>query len=52
MSLSQYFRLIDTMARMALRADASKYFLGYIWWVLEPLLFVGVVYVVFNVILD
>ena len=52
MSLSQYFRLIDTMARMALRADASKFFLGYIWWVLEPLLFVGVFYVVFNVILD
>ena len=52
MSLSQYFRLIDTMARMSLRADASKYFLGYIWWVLEPLLFVGVFYVVFNVILD
>jgi lipopolysaccharide transport system permease protein len=40
------------MARMALRADASRYFLGYIWWVLEPLLFVGVFYVVFNVILD
>jgi lipopolysaccharide transport system permease protein len=52
MSPSQYLRLIDTVARMALRADASKYFLGYIWWVLEPLLFVAVFYVVFNVILD
>ncbi len=52
MSLSQYFRLIDTMARMALRADASNYFLGYIWWVLEPFLFVAIFYVVFNVILD
>lgn len=40
------------MARMALRADAAKYFLGYIWWILEPLLFVGVFYVVFNVILE
>ena len=39
------------MAIMALRADASKYFLGYVWWVLEPLLYVGVFYVVFNVIL-
>jgi len=37
---------------MALKADASRYFLGYIWWILEPLLFVGVFYVVFNVILD
>jgi lipopolysaccharide transport system permease protein len=52
MPLSQYLRLIDTMARMALRADASRYFLGYIWWILEPLLFVGVFYVVFNVILE
>ena len=52
MSLAQYFRLVDTMARMSLRADASRYFLGYIWWILEPLLFVGVFYVVFNIILD
>ena len=52
MSLAQYFRLVDTMARMALRADASRYFLGYIWWILEPLLFVGVFYVVFNIILE
>jgi len=39
------------MARMALRADATRYFLGYLWWVLEPLLYVGVFYVVFEVIL-
>lgn len=37
---------------MALKADASKTYLGYLWWVLEPLLYVGVFYVVFNVILD
>ncbi|MFT4613914.1 MAG: lipopolysaccharide transport system permease protein [Bacteroidia bacterium] len=52
MPLSQYWRLIDVMARMSLRADASKYYLGYIWWVLEPLLYVGVFYVVFYVVLD
>ena len=51
MPLPHYFSLVDTMARMALRGDASKYFLGYIWWVLEPLLYVLVFYVVFNVIL-
>ena len=48
MPISQYFSMIDIMARMALRADATKFFLGYIWWVLEPLLYVGVLYVVFN----
>ena len=51
MSFPQYFRLMDMMARMALRADAARFFLGYIWWVLEPLLWVAVFYVVFVVIL-
>ena len=51
MPLSHYFRLMDTLARMALRADSAKYFLGYIWWILEPLLFVMVFYVVFDIIL-
>ena len=51
MPFSQYFRLIHVMARMALRADAARFFLGYIWWVLEPLLWVAVLYVVFVKIL-
>ncbi len=52
MPLPQYLSLMNTMARMNLRADASRYYFGYIWWVLEPLLYVAVFYVVFNVILD
>lgn len=52
MPFLQYLRLVDTMARMALRADAARYFLGYIWWILEPLLWVGVFYLVFMTILD
>ena len=52
MTLSQYFQLVDVRARMALRADAARDMLGYAWWILEPLLFVGVFYVVFNVILE
>ena len=52
MQLSQYIQLVDVRARMALRADASRYKLGYIWWILEPLLFVAVFYVVFSMILD
>lgn len=51
MTLSQYFRLVDTQARMALKADSAQYHLGYIWWILEPLLYVAVFYVVFDVIL-
>ena len=52
MNITQYFSLIDTMARMSLKADASRYFFGYIWWVLEPLLYVLVFYVVFELILQ
>jgi len=37
---------------MLLKADASKFILGYMWWFLEPLMWVGVFYLVFNVILD
>ncbi|GAB5452592.1 MAG: hypothetical protein Hals2KO_29200 [Halioglobus sp.] len=51
MTFSQYFRLADAMARMSLRADATKLYLGYIWWILEPFLYVGVFYVVFTKIL-
>ena len=36
---------------MALKADASEYFFGYIWWILEPLIFVGIFYLVFNVVI-
>jgi lipopolysaccharide transport system permease protein len=52
MTLSQYFALIDVQARMLLKADATKYKLGFLWWFLEPLMWVFVFYVVFNVILD
>ncbi len=52
MTFLQYFRLVDTIARMDLRADAARKGLGYIWWVLEPLLFVAVFYVVFDLIMQ
>ncbi len=37
---------------MSLKADSSKLKLGIVWWFLEPLLWVAVFYVVFNLILD
>ena len=52
MTATQYFRLINIHARMLLKADASKFKLGFLWWFLEPLMWVGVFYVVFNLILD
>lgn len=36
---------------MDLKAEASRYHLNYLWWLLEPLLYVGVFYIVFKVFL-
>ena len=52
MTVSQYFRLINIHARMLLKVDANTFKLGFLWWFLEPLMWVGVFYVVFNLILD
>ncbi|MEP0201394.1 MAG: ABC transporter permease [Halioglobus sp.] len=52
MTLSQYFRLINIHSRMLLKADANKFKLGFLWWFLEPLMWVGLFYVVFNLILS
>lgn len=52
LKIAQKIEFIDLTARMALRADASQFWLGYLWWILEPLLFVAVFYLVFGVILE
>lgn len=44
--------LVNTLARMSLKAESSRYHLGYLWWIIEPLLFVGVFYVVFGLFLQ
>jgi len=36
---------------MGLKADASRFILSYLWWIIEPLLFVLVFYFVFAVLL-
>lgn len=51
MNFRQYFSLVDMQARMALQSEASRYYFGYFWWILEPLLFVAVFYLVFSVFL-
>jgi len=47
-----YITLLDTLARFELKADARRYYLGYLWWVLEPMLYVAVFYLVFDKLLD
>lgn len=41
-TLNQSLTLVDTMARFHLKGEARQYFLGYLWWILEPLLYVAV----------
>ena len=51
MTLSQTVTLVDTLARFHLKGESRQYFLGYLWWVLEPLLYVAVFYLVFDILL-
>lgn len=48
---AQFFSLVDTMARLSLRAEARRFYFGYFWWVLEPLLYVAVFWLVFEKLL-
>lgn len=43
-----YIDLVLYRGLSELRAEASRAYLGIIWWVMEPLLYVGVFYVVFD----
>ncbi|QIR15136.1 ABC transporter permease [Shewanella aestuarii] len=51
MAFFQYFPLIHLMARMKLKSKANTLVLSYLWWVLEPLLFVAMFYFVFKFLL-
>lgn len=48
MNYFQSVSLATTMAGMRLKSEASNLALSYLWWVLEPLLFVAVFYLVFE----
>ena len=51
LSIPHSLTLMNAMATLSLKADAQRYFFGYLWWILEPLLWVGVFYLVFEVLL-
>ncbi len=47
-----FWVLVNTYARMKLKSEALKTYLSYLWWLLEPALFVAAFYFVFAVVLD
>lgn len=47
-----FFILVDTYARFQLQSEVSRFYLGYLWWIIEPILYVCVFYFVFQYALD
>ncbi len=50
--LKQYFDLILYKTYADLRAETERTYLGFLWWVFEPILFMGVFYLVFGVLFN
>lgn len=50
-SIVSLFPLIRIKVRMNLKSEASRSYLSYVWWILEPALMVAVFYAVFGVLL-
>ena len=47
MTFKQYLAIIVFKTKAELKAERQRTYLGFIWWVLEPLMFLGIFYVVF-----
>lgn len=52
MKALDFIILVDTKAKMSLKAEASKLYLSFLWWLIEPILFVLAFYFVFSVLLQ
>lgn len=50
--VKHYCQLISVKVAANLRAEASKSYLSYLWWVLEPILHMMVFYLVFGLLLQ
>lgn len=51
MNFRDFFLLVDTQARLSLKSESAKLYLSFLWWILEPMLFVLAFYFVFNTLL-
>lgn len=51
-SSSQFWHLVAIKIRMNLKSEAAQSQLNYLWWVLEPALFIGMYYLVFGIFLN
>lgn len=51
MKYTHFWQLVFVKVQLNLKSEASKSYLSYVWWVLEPALFVGVFFLVFGIFL-
>lgn len=52
MRTKTFFDLLIYKTEANLRTEVSRYYLNYLWWVIEPVLMMGVFYVVFGVFMS
>jgi lipopolysaccharide transport system permease protein len=50
--MSNFFELVAAKAYANLRVEVSRYYLNYLWWLIEPILSMLVFYVVFGIFLN
>lgn len=49
--IAKFWQLVAVKIAFNLRAEVSVYYLSYAWWVLEPIMYMAVFYVVFGIFL-
>lgn len=49
---SRFWHLVAVKIRMNLKSEAAQSQLNYLWWVLEPALFIAMYYVIFGIFLN
>lgn len=47
-----YFEIIKYQVYAKLKAESSRGCIGFFWWILEPIIYMGVFYVVFGIVLQ
>jgi len=50
--LRQYWELILYKTYADLRAETERTYMGFLWWIIEPVMFMGVFYVFFGLLLN
>lgn len=51
MTLRQYFEILMVQTGASIKAEAKRTSIGYLWWILDPLMFIAIYYVVFGMII-